>query len=87
MNKVIAAVLLGGSIFLSNLVLAEDLTVYLKETTIKKFDLGEKGDSVPDLITRSGNLFFKLDGPAVGVVSPVNPTFLKCCFLPVLDSL
>jgi len=66
MNKVIAAVLLGGSIFLSNLVLAEDLTVYLKETTIKKFDLGEKGDSVPDLITRSGNLFFKLDGPAVG---------------------
>ena len=47
MNKVIAAVLLGGSIFLSNLVLAEDLTVYLKETTIKKFDLGEKGDSVP----------------------------------------
>jgi hypothetical protein len=66
MNKVIAAVLLGGGIFLSNLVLAEDLTVYLKETTIKKFDLGEKGDSVPDLITRSGNLFFKLDGPAVG---------------------
>jgi uncharacterized membrane protein len=22
-----------------------------------------------------------------GVVSPVKPTFLKCCFLPVLDSL
>ena len=66
MNKVIAAVLLGGGIFLSNLVLAEDLTVYLKETAIKKFDLGEKGDSVADLITRSGNLFFKLDGPAVG---------------------
>ena len=42
MNKVIAAVLLGGSIFLSNLVLAEDLTVYLKETTIKKFDLDQK---------------------------------------------
>ena len=47
MNKVIAAVFLGGSIFLSNLVLAEDLTVYLKETAIKKYDLGEKGDSVP----------------------------------------
>lgn len=66
MNKVIAAVLLGGSIFLSNFVLAEDLTVYLKETSIKKFDLGEKGDSVADLFTRSGNLFFKLDGPVVG---------------------
>jgi len=24
---------------------------------------------------------------ALGVVSPVKPTFLKCCFLPVLDSL
>jgi hypothetical protein len=66
MKKVIAAVLLGGSIFLSNLVLAEDLTIYLKETAIKKFDLGEKGSGVSDLITRSGNLFFKLDGPAVG---------------------
>jgi len=58
MNKVIMAVLLGGSLLLSNLVLAEDLTVYQKQTAIKKFDLGEKGDSVGDLVTRTGNLFF-----------------------------
>jgi len=66
MNKVIATVLLGGSIFLSNLVLAEELIVYQKQISIKKYDLGEKGDSVGDLLTRTGNLFFKLDGPAVG---------------------
>ena len=66
MNKVIMAVLLGGSLLLSNLVLAEDLTVYQKQTAIKKFDLGEKGDSVGDLVTRTGNLFFKLDGSVVG---------------------
>ena len=66
MNKVIAAILLGGSIFLSNLVLAGELIVYQKQTAIKKYDLGEKGDSVGDLLTRTGNLFFKLDGPAVG---------------------
>ncbi len=66
MNKVIIAVLLGGSIFLSNLVLAEDLTIYQKITATKKFDLGEKGDSVGDIYTRIGNLYFKLDGPVVG---------------------
>jgi len=66
MNKVIMAVLLGGSLLLSNFVFAEDLTVYQKQTAIKKIDLGEKGGSVADLVTRTGNLFFKLDGPAVG---------------------
>ena len=60
------AALLGSSIFLSNLVLAEDLTVYQKQAAIKKFDLGEKGDSVGDIYTRIGNLYFKLDGPVVG---------------------
>jgi hypothetical protein len=66
MNKVIMAVLLGSSVLLSNLVLAEDLIVYQKQTAIKKNDLGDKGDSVGDLLTRTGNLFFKLDGPTVG---------------------
>jgi alginate O-acetyltransferase complex protein AlgI len=32
-------------------------------------------------------LYISLGGNRGGVVSPVNPTFLKCCFLPVLDSL
>ena len=58
MNKVIMAVLLGGSLLLSNHVFAEDLTVYQKQTAIKRIDLGEKGDSVADLVIRTGNLFF-----------------------------
>jgi len=66
MYKVMAAIFLGGSIFLSNFVLAEELIVHQKQTAIKKYDLGEKGNSVGDLLTRTGNLFFKLDGPAVG---------------------
>lgn len=43
-----------------------------------------------DTSTSSGRMMFSIFGALAeyeSVVSPVKPTFLKCCFLPLLDSL
>jgi len=66
MKKIIVALLLGIGVSMSHFSFAQDLVVYLNKGDIQKYDLGAKGHSVSDLITRTGDLHFELNGPAVG---------------------
>ena len=66
MKKIVTALLFGIGISMTHFSFAQDLVVYLKNGVIQKHDLGDKGHSVSDLVTRTGDLYFELNGPAVG---------------------
>ena len=61
---------------------SDDFTDYLDATKIEK-----NLDSTIEIVSMRNYFKTQISDFAADVVSPVKPTFLKCCFLPLLDSL
>lgn len=66
MKKIILYVLSSLTLCFSVTVMAEDVTVYMKSSTINQVDMGAKGYSVGDTIARHGPVYFEEDGPVIG---------------------
>jgi hypothetical protein len=66
MKKIILTAFSSLLLFVSTQGHSEELKVYIEHLIITQTDLGTKGYSIGDIVTRHGKVYFEEDGPVVG---------------------